>query len=103
MQVGGKMHVGAGSDEEAVANSPNAPAAGASALERFAVIHDEPFFTIVYDEGEFKGEIVDATIEHINQAMAVVEQYNLTIDRVEGNDSSLIRIYMTEKGAPGLD
>ena len=98
MQVGGAMQAGAGSGEEAISD-PGAETTGAKLdIEPFAVIHDEPFLTIVYSDGEFKGEIVDATLERINRAMAVAEQYNLTIDRVDYTDCSLVQMHLTEKG-----
>ena len=97
------MQAGAGSGEEAIADSDTeaeARAPGLLGIEEFAVIHDEPYLTIVYDEGEFKGEIVDATIERINDAVRAIERYNLTITKVEYSDSSLVKIHLTEKGGP---
>ena len=99
MQVGGAMQAGTGSGEEAIADSDTEGTARVHlGIEPFAVIHDEPYLTIVYSDGEFKGEIVDANIERINHAMKVVEEYNLAIARVEYTDSSLVRLYLIEKG-----
>lgn len=48
-------------------------------IEEFAVIHDEPFFTIIYDSGEFKGTVVDGTLERLDQAKRIAARYSLDI------------------------
>lgn len=100
MQVGGAMQVGADSGEEAISDTADRPARQPLGIEPFAVIHDEPYFSIVYDDGEFKGEIVDATIDRIHHAMAVADNYNLAISRVDYNDCSLVQMILTERGGP---
>lgn len=94
------MQTGTGSGEEAISDSDTEAARVRLGIEPFAVVHDEPYLTIVYSGGEFKGEIVDATFERINRAIAVAEEYNLAITRAEYNDCSLVQIFLTEKGGP---
>lgn len=48
-------------------------------IDRFAVIHDEPFFTIIYDDGEFRGTVVDGTLERLEQAKRIAARYGLAI------------------------
>lgn len=48
----------------------------------FAVIHDEPFITIVYEDGEFKGTVVDATLDRLEEARRVAARYNLEVVHV---------------------
>ena len=93
------MQTGTGSGEEAISDSDTETTARIHlGIEPFAVIHDEPYLTIVYSDGEFKGEIVDATFDRVNHAIEVADQYNLIIDRVESSDCSLVRIFLSEKG-----
>lgn len=45
----------------------------------FAVIHDEPFITIVYENGLFWGTIVDPTPEKLKRADDIASGYSLRI------------------------
>lgn len=48
----------------------------------FAVIHDEPHLTIVYEDGEFKGTVVDASLDRLEEAREVAARYNLEVVHV---------------------
>lgn len=48
----------------------------------FAVIHDEPYLTIVWDAGEYRGTVVHATLEKLEEARRVAATYNLEIYHV---------------------
>lgn len=65
----------------------------------FAVIHDEPYLTIVYDEGEFRGEIVDATLDKLERARGVAAQYNLVIDHVRCDFYTNFILHLTQREA----
>jgi len=67
----------------------------------FAVIHDEPHLSIVYDEGHFKGELVDATLDKLEWARGVAGHYNLVIDNVRAAfDSPTFILHLSERKAP---
>lgn len=46
---------------------------------KFAVIHDEPFITIVFENGLFWGSIVDCTEEKLERAVLIAAHYHLQI------------------------
>lgn len=60
----------------------------------FAVIHDEPYLTIVLDEGEYRGTVVHATLEKLEEARRVAATYNLEIYtvRVDNHGSFDLRL-----------
>lgn len=66
----------------------------------FAVIHDEPFFTIVYEEGEFRGTVVDATLDRLERAREIASRYNLQIDHVRCDHYTNFMLHLTERTAP---
>jgi hypothetical protein len=67
----------------------------------FAVIHDEPHLTIVYEDGHFKGEVVDATLDKLEWARGVAGRYNLVIDHVRAAyDSPTFILHLSERKAP---
>lgn len=67
----------------------------------FAVVHDEPHLSIVYDEGHFKGELVDATLDKLEWARRVAANYNLVIDHVRAAyDSPSFILHLSERTAP---
>lgn len=47
--------------------------------DQFAIIHDEPFITIVFENGLFWGEIVDCTEERLERAVLIADNYHLQI------------------------
>lgn len=101
MQVGGNMQVGAGSGEEARTEEPvNLTIRPRLGIEPFAVVHDEPFLSIVYTDGEFRGEIVEASLEKLDHAREVAARYNLVIDHVRCDYYRNFIIHLTEKEAP---
>lgn len=97
------MNTGADADEGASIDAP--PRTAGDGLERletdaaFAVIHDEPFITIVYENGIFWGTVVDGTLERLERAMQIASHYNLIIDgiRCRGADFDL---HLTEVSEP---
>ena len=67
----------------------------------FAVIHDEPHLTIIYDNGHFKGEVVDATLDKLEWARGVAARYNLAIDTARmAYDSPTYILQLSERQAP---
>lgn len=67
----------------------------------FAVIHDEPHLSIIYDEGHFKGEVVDASLDRLEWARGVASRYNLVIDHVRlAYDSPTFILHLSERKAP---
>lgn len=48
----------------------------------FAVIHDEPYLSIVFDGGEFCGRLEDGTLEGLERARLIAAEYNLEIYHV---------------------
>ena len=93
------MHVGAGSGEEAITSAPDNEVAGRPPdLDGgFAVIHDEAYLTIIYEDGHFKGEIVDATLDRLEYARNVAAQYNLDIVQVRSDHYTSFKLYLKEK------
>jgi len=92
------MQVGAGSGEEAMTTAPDDVVSGPPDLDdTFAVIHDEEYITIVYEDGEFKGEIVDATLERLDYARAVAAQYNLEIVHVRCDYYTNFKLHLKER------
>ena len=94
------MHVGAGSGEDARTSAPDDPVSQQRPPDidgSFAVIHDEPHLTIVYEDGEFKGEIVDATLDRLEYARFVAAQYNLAIVHVRCDYYTNFKLYLKEK------
>lgn len=97
--------VPAGSEERAASNNMASLApAGAGSRDSetsFAVIHDEPYLTIVFEDGEFKGHIVDATLDKLEEARVVAAQYHLVIDHVRSDNHTNFVIHLSEKnGVP---
>jgi len=62
---------------------------------QFAVIHDEPFITIVFENGMFWGTVVDGTMDKLDRAMHIAARYNLNIAVVRVNDGDF-DLYLTE-------
>lgn len=95
------MHVGASSGKEARTESCSdldpGPAKHLGVDTSFAVIHDEPFITIVYENGEFLGQIVDASLDRLEEARAVASRYNLIIDHVRCDYHSGFSLHLTER------
>lgn len=95
------MQIGAGAGEEATAKGDGRFAhpifREALAEVSFAVIHDEPFFTIVYQRGEFVGEVVDATPVRLEEAHRLADHYNLIIEGMSRSGSSVVLRFI-EKG-----
>lgn len=70
----------------------------------FAIIHDEPHLTIVYDNGHFKGEVVDASLDKLEWARGIASRYNLAIDHVRiAYDSPTFILHLSERQAPLSD
>ena len=95
------MQIGAGAGEEATAAGRDHEVhpifREALAEVSFAVVHDEPFFTIVYQDGKFIGEVVDATPRRLEQAHRLADHYNLIIEGMSSSGSSVVLRYV-EKG-----
>lgn len=66
----------------------------------FAVIHDEPFLTIVFEDGEFRGTIVDATLDRLEKAREIASRYNLQIDHVRCDYYTSFMLHLSERKAP---
>lgn len=67
----------------------------------FAIVHDEPHLTIVYDNGHFKGEVVDASLDKLEWARGIASRYNLVIDHVRvAYDSPTFILHLSERKAP---
>ena len=86
------MRGGHGWPEEVVGEPPDADTLGS-----FAVIHDEEYLAIVYEDGEFKGEVVDATLERLEYARAVAGQYNLDIVQVRCDHYRSFKLTLRER------
>jgi hypothetical protein len=68
------------------------------ATATFAVVHDEPFLTIVYDEGEFKGRLEEGTLDGLDRARDIATAYNLEIYQVRMDCHSGFMLYLKDKG-----
>lgn len=66
---------------------------------QFAVIHDEPFITIVFENGMFWGTVVDGTMDKLDRAMHIAAKYNLNIASLRYNDGDF-DLYLTEVHDP---
>jgi hypothetical protein len=67
----------------------------------FAVIHDDYHLTIVFEDGQFKGEVVDGTLDKLEEARIVAAGYNLVIDHVRvAYDSPTFILTLSERQAP---
>lgn len=64
---------------------------GSVADGQFAVIHDEPFITIVFENGLFWGCVVEGTEAKLERALLIASQYNLQMValRLSGRDYHL--------------
>lgn len=62
----------------------------------FAVIHDEPYLTIVWDSGEYRGTIVHPSLEKLEEARNVAGTYNLEIYHVRVDNHGNFDLRMRE-------
>lgn len=98
------MQVGAGSGEEALTSAPDHVVSEPPDFTgAFAVIHDEEYLTIVYEDGQFKGEVVDATLDRLEYARAVAAHYNLDIVQVRCDYYTNFKLYLKERGSPVIE
>lgn len=98
------MQIGADSGEGASVQAPapsNDDVMGEFARDSsFAVIHDEPFLTIVYDEGVFRGTVVNPSLDKLAAARKVAAQYNLEIYHLRVDYYGSFDIYLREVRGP---
>ena len=97
------MRPGANTSDEAGVDAPEAREAHDRIIANiigedvgFAVIHDEPFLTIVYDEGVFRGTLVKGTLDGLVAARKVAATYNLEIYHVRVDYHGSFDIYLRE-------
>lgn len=62
----------------------------------FAVIHDEPYLTIVWDSGEFRGTIVHPNLDKLEEARRVAASYSLEIYHVRVDNHGSFDLRMRE-------